>query len=114
MMAVNIRVLGVVTHPLFNDVLWLQSYDPTADGGIGEAVMTMDRTRAMVLPDAKAAMEIYLAVPANHPVRLTDGKPNRPLTAYTIEVLGTDEQPINVSTLNSNLEIFENSSNRSK
>lgn len=39
-----------------------------------------------------AAVDFYRAVPTNHPVRSTDNKPNRPLTAWNAEILPCKEE----------------------
>lgn len=76
---------GSVRPPVDRDV-WLRSYDPEARGGYGEVEWTADPSRAMTFPDAAAALACYSQVPANHPIRSSDGKPNRPLTACSIEI----------------------------
>jgi hypothetical protein len=63
---------------------YLLSYDPEAAGGFGVWAWTADPALAMVFPGAPAAFRCWRAVPANHPVRQSDGKPNRPLTAFSV------------------------------
>lgn len=63
----------------------LASYDPEAHAGQGEAFWTRDPSLAHVFPTAAAAWECWRQVPKARPVR-EDGRPNRPLTAFTIEV----------------------------
>lgn len=62
---------------------YVQEY--TADGfeGRGQLNVTPDIKRAKLYPDIRAVLEEWKRVSATHPVRL-DGKPNRPLSAYTI------------------------------
>lgn len=62
---------------------WLKSYDPEAHGGRGVAKFTADIDEAMTFPDNKAAWDCYRQIPKNRPTR-ADGKPNRPLMAYTV------------------------------
>ena len=62
---------------------YLARYDPEAHDGQGWAEWTTDPGQALTLPDAVAAMRLHQAVPARRPVR-PDGKPNRPLAAFTI------------------------------
>jgi len=62
---------------------YLASYDPEARDGRGSGTWTPDKARALLFEDEKAAMAFYNQVPRNRPVR-PDGKPNRPLTAYTV------------------------------
>jgi hypothetical protein len=63
---------------------FLAEYDPEARDGHGEMWWTEDVRRAVSFPDLEGAIECYRAVPANRPVR-EDGKPDCPLTAYTVE-----------------------------
>jgi hypothetical protein len=64
---------------------YLKSYDPEAHAGRGNAEFTDDADKAMTFPDRRGALACYQQVPKNHPVR-DDGKPNSPLTAYTIVI----------------------------
>jgi hypothetical protein len=63
---------------------WLQSFDANANGGRGSLVMTKKRSEAMRFDSIGAVMECWQTQSTVVPLR-TDGKPNRPLTAYTIE-----------------------------
>jgi hypothetical protein len=63
---------------------FLAEYDPEAHDGHGEMWWTEDVCRAVSFPDIAGAIECYQAIPANRPVR-EDGKPNRPLTIFTVE-----------------------------
>jgi hypothetical protein len=90
----NIRLLGAALGPVdWKRVAWLAEYDPEANHGHGRIVATKDRERAMVFDTAGDALRCYQQVPACHPWR-PDGKPNRPLTAYTVEVIPTDSEPM--------------------
>lgn len=64
---------------------WLKSYDPDANDGQGEVNFTRDPALAMKFADTGAAMEQWMRVSKVRPTR-EDGKPNRPLSAFTIEV----------------------------
>jgi hypothetical protein len=64
---------------------FLKSYDPEAHDGQGWAKWTTDPDDALLLADAVAAMQLWQTVPASRPVR-PDGKPNRPLAAFTISI----------------------------
>jgi hypothetical protein len=64
---------------------FLSRYDPEAHGGRGQAWWTADVADAWVFADAAAAFAAWQTVPVSRPVR-EDGKPNRPLTAFTISV----------------------------
>jgi len=63
---------------------WLAFYDPAAADGGGSAQWTTNLDEALHFRDRMHAVDTYYAVPANRPLR-ADGKPNRPLTAYTVE-----------------------------
>jgi hypothetical protein len=65
---------------------YLRSYDPEAHGGAGHVEVTAELEHAQRFPSLLEAMELWKAVPANNPVRL-DGKPNRPLSAYSVEIM---------------------------
>ena len=64
---------------------YLKSYDPDARGGRGTVETTEDRDQAMQFADAGAAMECWRRPSKVLPLR-PDGKPNRPLTAYNVEI----------------------------
>lgn len=83
--------------------LYLSSYDPDwrpsravrrANGypehQTGKADWTADLAEAMKFPDAKAAWDCYVQGSSVVPVR-PDGQPNRPLTAYTVEVIPAED-----------------------
>jgi hypothetical protein len=63
---------------------FLAEYDPEARGGRGEVWWIEDVCRAVSFLDLAGAVECYRAVPENRRVR-EDGKPNRPLTVFTVE-----------------------------
>jgi hypothetical protein len=62
---------------------YLANYNPEGAGGNGIAEWTPDPTLAMTFASAEAAAACYDAVPHNRPLR-PDGKPNRPLTVFTV------------------------------
>jgi hypothetical protein len=62
---------------------YLASYNPEGDGGNGVASWTRDPAQAMTFATSDAATACYRAVPLNRPLR-SDGRPNRPLTRYTV------------------------------
>jgi hypothetical protein len=62
---------------------YLASYNPEGDGGNGVATWTRDPAQAMTFATSDAATACYRAVPLNRPLR-SDGRPNRPLTRYTV------------------------------
>jgi hypothetical protein len=69
---------------------YLAAYDPEAHDGRGEITFTRDRARALVFPDLKAAWELIGTRPKKRPTR-PDGKPNRPLTAFTLQIMPRDD-----------------------
>lgn len=62
---------------------WLKSYDPEAHGGRGEAEGTWDAADALRFADVSVAWACWKQQSRTRPLR-PDGKPNRPLTAYTV------------------------------
>jgi hypothetical protein len=64
---------------------WVRSYDPDAYWGRGHIEMTTDPRQAKMYADAKEATADWRTVSHVRPVR-PDGKPNRPLTAFTVEI----------------------------
>jgi hypothetical protein len=69
---------------------YLASFDPEAGDGWGEAVFTRDVAKALRFPDFPAAYAFLGTRPTRRPVR-PDGKPNRPLTAFTMEFVRVDD-----------------------
>jgi hypothetical protein len=64
---------------------YVQEYDPDAFSGMGELTATHDLQKAKRFASAGEAMEFYRQQSKSHPLR-NDGKPNRPLTAYTVSI----------------------------
>lgn len=54
--------------------------------GIAMLTVTDDPATARVFPDVMSAIDYWRAVSPIYPVR-PDGQPNRPLTAYAMEVI---------------------------
>lgn len=71
-------------RPKFNGQ-FLVAYDPEALGGMGSFVWSSDVSQAMQFSDAGEAFKLWTSIPVSRPVR-PDGKPNKPLTAFTISV----------------------------
>jgi hypothetical protein len=71
---------------------YLAAFDPEAHGGRGAATFTADLARAKVFPDVKAAWECIGTRPKKRPTR-PDGKPNRPLMAFTLQILPYGSEP---------------------
>lgn len=68
------------------DGQYVKEYDPDCPGhpGFVHLVTTPDPEEALNLPTAEC-FELWHRVSKRDPVR-PDGKPNRPLTAYTAEI----------------------------
>jgi hypothetical protein len=62
---------------------YLASYDPEAFDGRGWSDWTQDRAKALVFTDYTVAWEFWRQIPVCRP-RRPDGRPNRPLTAFTV------------------------------
>lgn len=96
----NTTIIRIMGHshpdadPLPSDPCYLMSYKPEARGGHGEVVLTDDRDHAHRYGTFEEAFEHWRAQPRNHPVRLSDGKPNRPLTAYSVLFEDYDNPPL--------------------
>ena len=69
---------------------YLQSYDPEFMNGEGLATWTKDPNKALWFPTITSAMALANAQPRSKPIR-PDGQPNRPLRAYTLEVMRIEE-----------------------
>jgi hypothetical protein len=87
---VVLRCLGLVgTATLPDGVVprgaYLVRYDPEAHDGRGDAIWSGDPLAAHRFPDVRTALEALRAVPRCRP-RRPDGKPNRPLMAFTVAV----------------------------
>lgn len=88
-----IRNLGSLMDNTLIDA-YLVSYDPDGMEGFGLAEWSTDVGRAQVFDSATAAVDCWRQQSTVRPMR-SDGKPNRPLTAYSIEPvpLNPDGQP---------------------
>lgn len=64
---------------------WVKSYDPDAFDGRGDAAFTSDPDEALRFEHAGEALEFWKQTSVVRPVR-PDGRPNRPLTAFTVGV----------------------------
>lgn len=79
-------------HPFMPDVTgqYLKSYDPAAPSGAGWE-WTRDLAEAMIFDGADKAGECWQQVNPLMPLRPNDGRPNRPLTAFTVAVVAMGE-----------------------
>lgn len=65
---------------------YLRSYDGEAHEGRGYAVWTRDPALALRFETGAEAMRFWTQQPVSRPLR-PDGRPNRPLTAFTVSIL---------------------------
>jgi len=66
---------------------YVRDYEPEKHGGRGEATFTRDLARAKTFPDVESAWRFIGQRPRSRPTR-PDGKPNRPLMAFTLQIIG--------------------------
>lgn len=92
-MAALMYVHGLVNGPEVNE--WLKTYDLEAFGGRGHAIFTKDKAKALRFETKEAAWDCWRSISKTKPVR-QDGKPNRPLTAFTITILDEKDDPLGV------------------
>jgi len=79
-----IRILALASgHPC--QVGWLKSFDPEAFDGRGDAVLTDRIEDAQHFESFAAAITCWRQQPRTRPLR-PDGRPNKPLTAFTVEI----------------------------
>lgn len=64
---------------------YLQAFDPDADNGRGEITVTTEIGDAMVFDTGAEVLALWRTPSSVTPTR-TDGKPNRPLTTFSIEI----------------------------
>lgn len=68
------------------DGMYVKRFDPDAKQGRGELVATPDVHDALTFASTTEAHAFWVQTSKVQPVR-SDGKPNRPLTAYNVELL---------------------------
>lgn len=73
--------------------LYLEWSDPNARGGMGDDRWTDSVDRARKFETLDAAVSCWTAVSFVRPVR-PDGKPNKPLTAYSVTIEVVPEPPV--------------------
>jgi hypothetical protein len=88
-MAFVMRCLGLATGG-GPEGEYLAAFDPEAGDGWGDATFTPEMAQALRFPDFPAAYTFLGTRPTTRPVR-PDGKPNRPLTAFTMEFVKVDD-----------------------
>lgn len=80
-------IAGMETQPESYEILFqfVKSFDAEAGEGRGFLVATPEIGEALRFASVEEAGEFYKQVPRAHPTRL-DGRPNRPLTAFHVQV----------------------------
>lgn len=85
-MSATIKILGLVNgQPTEHDGRYLALFSLECEPGTMVLDTVEDPADAQVFPSAKEAFELWKTVDPRAPVR-RDGKPNRPFTAFTIQV----------------------------
>jgi hypothetical protein len=72
-----------------NEDAYVIECDVDARGGLGTLVLG-PRAEARRFPDVRAALTYWKRQSTVQPLR-TDGQPNRPLTAFTVDVLRLED-----------------------
>jgi hypothetical protein len=86
-----IRFAGTALgQPTNADGQYLESFDFEYDNGRGIGKFTRNVKHALHFKDAGEALTFWRTTPKCHPIRMTDGQPNRPLTAYNVEFIPID------------------------
>jgi hypothetical protein len=79
-----IKCWAIGPHRLPFDA-FLVDCDFEANDGMANFTLTNDPKRAKQFETAQEAVEYYRKIPKSRPIR-DDGAPNRPLTAFSIEI----------------------------
>jgi hypothetical protein len=83
---VVIRVIEVVDRStVFPPETYVQAYTPDGHKGRGDLVLTPRIADAKVFANAAEALAEWKRTSATHP-RRPDGRPNRPMTAFTVAI----------------------------
>lgn len=69
---------------------YLMSYDPDAHDGRGDMRVAVSKQKALRFESHQDAYTCYRQQSKKQPLR-EDGKPNRPLTAFTVEILPLED-----------------------
>lgn len=82
-----LQVVGLASQaPGEEAEMFVQSFDADAHDGMGQATLTPDRHEAKTFANGREALAFWTQASTVRPTR-DDGQPNRPLTAYTVEVV---------------------------
>jgi hypothetical protein len=85
-----IVIVGAAGREDVSDVRYLRSFDPEAQHGRGEIRTTTFRELALRFDGLTAAWECWQTQSKSVPLR-NDGRPNKPLTAYTVTFDTTED-----------------------
>ena len=83
-----VAIAGPFVDPNIPEKAWLASFEDTPCGR-GRARWTADPKKALIFPSFLEAFDFWRQRSTTVPIR-DDGKPNRPLTAYTVEFEKTE------------------------
>jgi len=72
---------------------YLKTFDPDAHDGRGAVKLTTRKDEALRFATATECMALWLTPSKTFP-RRPDGKPNRPLSAFTSEIIDADAVPM--------------------
>ena len=81
---VRMRIVGV-NDPWPGPAVYLAAFDIDANEGRGEVWVTRQPEHAMIFASAQETLTTWRRHSKIRPLR-PDNRPNRPLTAYTIEI----------------------------
>jgi hypothetical protein len=90
-MSYTIRILELADGSPATAPGYLLAFDPNPGNGRGDLITTPDPGNAKTFPTRHGALLFYTQQ-ADPPHELrSDGQPNRPLTAYTVEIEKVDD-----------------------
>lgn len=81
-----IMVIRGTAFELYAKPKYLEKYDPDGNNGRGYILITDDISEAKRFESAHEAMMAWKKQSTVDPIR-PDGKPNRPLSSFTVEIL---------------------------
>src|SRR5512143_273117 len=92
-----LRILGIQGHVLDQKAespvgKFITGFRPLAHAGQGEVLFSPHLQDALAFESKTEAIAYYRQIPAHRRIR-PDGQPNRPLTAFTVEVLEAGVTP---------------------
>ena len=92
-MSVVMEVIHVTDRGMLERGHYLEWADIEAFDGRGDARVTRDLAKAMRFDDLTTAFEYWRATSKTRPIR-DDGRPNRPLTAFSITFREVDSDGV--------------------